>query len=59
AFLVIPALVAVDLTVKEWAHANLAFGDYFRVWTGFGLTHVFNPGMSFSLFRTPRPPCWW
>lgn len=48
---VIPILVILDLVVKEWAHAAVQTGSYTRLWTGFGLTHGFNPGVSFSLFN--------
>lgn len=46
---IVPILVAIDLGVKEWAHLAIESGRYIRLWTGFGLTHGFNPGISFSL----------
>ena len=49
--LVIPVLVAIDLAVKEWAHISVSSGSYTRLLPGIGLTHGYNPGISFSLFN--------
>lgn len=48
--LLLPVLIAIDLAVKEWAHATIQTGSYTSLWAGFGLTHGYNPGISFSMF---------
>lgn len=50
AIVAIPALVLLDLGVKEWAQSVIPPGQYIRGWSGFGLTNIFNPGISFSIF---------